>query len=191
MERADYFYSLFHFVIAVNFFQFIRHRCCHISHLHGQGRLTSNEWNGLQTVILLSLPFTNWQRHVCKWTLTITTDDVEGTQGKKITLSLLDPALKPIQKWHVQLTLPAAQLEATVPTALCQSEHSPGTHSLRGIIGQYLGCFLSQFLSKISCMAVSIARILAASSPYSFSISAILLSPGLSAGGSTERFMFL
>lgn len=71
------------------------------------------------------------------------------------------------------------------------SEHSPGTHSLRGIMGQYLGCFLSQFLSKISCMAASIAWILAASAPYSFFISAVRLSPGLSIGGATERSTLL
>lgn len=71
------------------------------------------------------------------------------------------------------------------------SEHSPSPHSLRGMMGQYLGCFLSQFLSKISCMAASIAWILAASAPYSLFISAMRLSPGLSVGGSTERSTLL
>ncbi|EGW15182.1 Intraflagellar transport protein 80-like [Cricetulus griseus] len=32
--------------------------------------------------------------------------------------------------------------------------------------GQYFGCFLSQYLSKLSCTAASVARILGVLSPY-------------------------
>ncbi|KAA8579775.1 hypothetical protein FQN60_006868 [Etheostoma spectabile] len=58
-----------------------------------------------------------------------------------------------------------------------------GRHSFSGITGQYFGCLRSQFLSKLSCIAASMARILAASLPYSFFISAPRLSPGRSKGG--------
>lgn len=119
------------------------------------------------------------------------TDSVKGTQGRR-TLCPCQPLPQSPSKTKI-CSLSFQQHSQRHPSLQlgARSEHSPGTHSLRGIIGQYLGCFLSQFLSKISCMAVSIARILAASAPYSFSISAIRLSPGLSVGGSTERLVLL
>lgn len=61
------------------------------------------------------------------------------------------------------------------------------SYGLRGITGQYLGSFLSQLQSKVSCMAASIPWIFAASLPYSFFISAVLLSPGRSEGGRLLR----
>ena len=56
---------------------------------------------------------------------------------------------------------------------------------LRGILGQYLGCFMSLLLSKAICNAVSMPCIIAAPFPYRSFISAVLRAPGLSLGAST------
>ena len=62
----------------------------------------------------------------------------------------------------------------------------PRTQNFRGMTGQYFGCFLSQCLSKLSCTAASMARILGALLPYKRFISAWRRSQGFSDGGSTD-----
>lgn len=118
------------------------------------------------------------------------TDNVKEKKAKEIHAALPDSPPKPQTK-ICSLFFQQPNLRHLTLQFCATPEHSPGTHSLRGIMGQYLGCFLSQFLSKISCMAASIAWILAASAPYSFFISAVRLSPGLSVGGATERSTLL
>ena len=50
-------------------------------------------------------------------------------------------------------------------------------HNLRGICGQSFGCLKSQFRSKLSCMAVSIPKIIGEALPYISCISWVLWRP--------------
>lgn len=56
-------------------------------------------------------------------------------------------------------------------------------HNLRGICGQSFGCLKSQFRSKLSCMAVSIPKIIGAAFPYISCISWVLWRPTCFRGG--------
>ena len=64
-----------------------------------------------------------------------------------------------------------------------KSSHYRHNHILRGIIGHIFGWFRSKFRSKASCIAVSIAIIIGAASPYSNFISFCLVEPTCFLGG--------
>ena len=57
-------------------------------------------------------------------------------------------------------------------------------HNLRGICGQSFGCLRSQFRSKLSCMAVSIPKIIGEALPYISCISWVLWRPTCFRGSS-------